>query len=188
MTRVALSIAHYSARQGASHGGVTEFAESTVWTQLIQDALDMYGVSYYPVPPGKLPTKIKALNAADCDLAIETHFNSAVGAKGCETLYCPGSTKGKRAAELMQEVLVDTLGVRDRGAKEGWYKMDRPGVLDFYGDVDGDETPDYFLRATNCTALILEPEFIQNLEWIQSHRWQASEAIGLAIRNILREF
>ena len=44
--------------------------------------------------------------------------------------------------------------------------MDRPGVIDYAGDVDGDEIIDYFLRKTMCPALIIEPEFVQNYDLI----------------------
>jgi hypothetical protein len=73
----------------------------------------------------------------------------------------------------------------DRGAKEGWYKMDRPGVIDFYGDEDGDEMPDYFLRKTNCPALILEPEFIQQYGHIKNSRKVGTQAIAAAIQETL---
>ena len=40
--------------------------------------------------------------------------------------------------------------------------MDRPGVVDYPGDVDGDENKDAFLALTNCPAVITEAYFLDN--------------------------
>jgi hypothetical protein len=83
----------------------------------------------------------------------------------------------------MQKALINAMGrdAKNRGVKEGWYKMDRPGVKDYDGDVDGDENPDYFLAKTRPVSLILEPEFMQQLETIQSCREAACRAVCDAI-------
>lgn len=160
---VALSVAHYPERKGACYAGVCEHHESKMWTNTLQGLLEHMGYRVYRAPVGKLPLKVQSINAQNCDLAIEIHFNACgdCGASGTETLYCPGSTKGKLAAQCIQSSLVKALQRSDRGVKEGWYKMDRPGVIDWYGDEEGDEAPDYFLARTNCPALIIEPEFIE---------------------------
>jgi hypothetical protein len=163
-----------------------------VWTHNVANYLQNLAdrrVDVFLAPTGGLRNKVRAINAEHCDLAIEIHFNACgnCGASGCETLYFPGSTKGKAAAEIMQQALVDAMGNRDRGVKEGWYKMDRPGVVDWYGDEDGDEMPDYFLKATNCAALILEPEFIEKIPAKWDLVDDACKAIGEAIIRILQE-
>jgi hypothetical protein len=137
------------------------------------------------VEHGRLPDKVRQINQADCDLAIEIHFNAAanVNAKGAETLYFPGSNKGLQAAQFIQLPMAEAMETKSRGCKPGWYRMDRPGVVDFYGDEDGDEMPDYFLRATNCTALILEPEFLSQIEYIRLRRSACCFAIAKAIMN-----
>jgi hypothetical protein len=187
MSKVGFGIAHYPTRHGASHGNANEHDESKVWTALTVAALEEAGVVCTVGPVGSLRPKVEALNEAKCDLAIEIHFNSVSGgnAQGSETLYYPGSTKGKAAALIMQKHLSLAMGTPDRGAKEGWYKMDRPGVVDWYGDEDGDEMPDYFLRKTNCPSLILEPEFIQQYGHIKNSRKVGTTAIAKAVLEIL---
>jgi N-acetylmuramoyl-L-alanine amidase len=46
---------------------------------------------------------------------------------------------------------VQLTGERDRGVKEGWYKMDQ---------ANG---PDYFLSATKCPSVIVEGYFLDQL-------------------------
>jgi hypothetical protein len=65
------------------------------------------------------------------------------------------------------------MGIRDRGAKEGWYQM------------NPQKGPDYFLKATNCTALILEPEFIEHRDRIVGKREDGARAIADAIEEIV---
>jgi len=141
---------------------VCEHEQAAYWCAKIAQHLPST-IELFHVPTGPLKEKVEDINAQHCDLAVEVHFNACggCGAEGAETLYCPGSASGKEAAGYLQRAMA-TCGVRDRGVKEGWYRQDYPGRVDFDGDVDGDETPDYFLKATNCTALILEPEFIEN--------------------------
>lgn len=159
---IAISAGHYPTAPGACWNGVCEHELAVLWANIIYDELK-YRTPCVLVPTGKLPEKVAYINASEADLAVEIHFNSAGGhGSGAETLYCPGSAKGKIAADLVQHALVEAMRTKDRGVKEGWYRMDRPGIKDYPGDVDGDENPDYFLRETNCPAIIIEPEFIQN--------------------------
>lgn len=120
-------------------------------------------------------------------MAAEIHFNSAINANGkhvgsgCETLYYPGSAKGKIIAEEIQKAMRWSLGNKDRGIKEGWYRQDHPGRVDYHGDVEGDETILYFLEKTRCPAVIIEPEFIHHQTFIREMRVQGSESIGDAL-------
>ena len=188
--KVGSSVAHTQHKPGATYQDKNEYEESFIWTHMVIEFLKGTGIDTYRVPVGqRLAKKVSAINSQRCDLAIEIHFNACGGggASGCETLYYPGSTKGRVAAAVMQGYVYEAMHTRDRGAKEGWYKMDRPGVIDFYGDTDGDEMPDYFLRKTNCTALILEPEFLEQWQGIEDHRGAGCEAISLAIQELLSD-
>lgn len=187
MIRVAVSAGHNPSKVGACHEGFCEYPETEVWRDALTDALTARGIEVFVVDPTGLTAKVASLNAANCDMAIEVHFNACggCGASGAETLYYPGSAKGKVAAELVQAQLCAAMGNKDRGVKEGWYKMDRPGVVDFYGDEDGDEMPDYFLRKTNCTALIVEPEFVEFSERIVAKRGEACQAMADGIVDAL---
>ena len=65
--------------------------------------------------------------------------------------------------------------------------MDRPGIEDYPGDVEGDEKPDYFLKATKPVALILEPEFIHNRSAIETNRDAACKALAGGILKAVEE-
>lgn len=184
---IIISAGHHPSATGASHKGLTEYPETAVWAATIVHILkNTYRTRAKLCPTGTLPDKIrwiKEQNAKEgVSLAVELHFNSCEGggAEGCETLYYPGSELGKQMAELINPAMA-ALTTKDRGVKPGWYKMDRPGIIDFYGDVDGDETPDYFLRKTPCPALILEPQFIQEIAWIKRNRLACCRALAEAI-------
>ena len=184
--KVAVSVAHSEMKPGACHGGACEHGESLVWSLMVTDKL-ADPIECVMVQGESLTEKVAIVNEKQCDLALEIHFNSVAGGgvSGSETLYYPGSERGKEAAIIMQKHVVAAMQNPNRGVKEGWYKQDRPGIVDWYGDEDGDETPLYFLKATNCPALILEPEFIQQYGHIKNSRHVATEAIAKGIFEIL---
>ena len=168
---ILVSAGHYLQAQGASWNGHTEWPQAVLWRDLLVTYLQDLGEK---VPSVNLRDKVEYINAANAVCAVEIHFNSAkVGGvhvgSGCETLYHPGSIRGQQLAFRAHRALQNNFSP-DRGIKAGWYKMDRPGVVDYDGDVDGDETIDYFLRETHCPAIIIEPEFIHRWDLIEHHR------------------
>lgn len=184
---VAISAGHYPAARGAAYNGTYEYDETVPWQLLLAEKVNEFKggdrhlyVTGKIIGTGKLPQKVAEINAIKgCDLAIEIHFNGAAdpSVSGCETLYYPGSEAGLAAAKQIQIPLYTAMRNKNRGIKEGWYKMDRPGVVDFDGDQDGDEQPDYFLAKTDCTSLILEPDFMGQIENIRAKREQACVVI-----------
>jgi len=98
------------------------------------------------IPPTILEEKVKLINKGKFHLAVEVHLNSSSdrNVSGTEVLYFPGSSWGRLYAARFQEELLYQLQVPDRGIKE------RKDL--------------YFLRATNCPAVITEGEFISNDE------------------------
>ena len=58
-------------------------------------------------------------NTSNSDLFISIHCNSAANenANGVEVLYYPTSVKGKKCAQQVQDELVNTTKLRDRGIK-----------------------------------------------------------------------
>ena len=150
--------------------------------QSIANAMQYDDLEVFIVPSGRLKKKVKWINKHNADLAVEIHFNACGGckAKGSETLYYPYSTRGKKVAEIIQKYLGDVCPP-SRGVKEGWWGMDRPGIEDYPGDVDGDEKPDFFLKYTNCPAVIVEPEFIHNVSVIEERREYGSYVLAAAI-------
>ena len=182
---IAISAGHHIDARGAAFEGFSEYPETEKWALFIWKAIcEKHSPELVVlVPVGTLPYKVRYINSAvdqiQLQLAVEVHFNSSFSGnqRGSETLYCPESEKGKLVAGIVQDGLAAVFPP-SRGIKEGWYKMGRPGVVDYGGDVDGDEKPDYFLRATHCPAIIIEPEFIQNSTGIIARREYACGLIA----------
>lgn len=185
---VALSIAHYPRKPGASGGGYNEHEHSLVWTDTLKSYLEDEGVLVVLAPIGGLRRKVEAINLADCDAAIEIHFNGSDNptVSGVETLYCPGSAVGKAFAWCVHEVFAPTMQCRDRGIKEGWYRMDKPYIEDYPGDVHGDEKKDFFLAQTVCPALIIEPEFMAQTGSILAYKDAACKAMAVGVLKFLK--
>lgn len=150
---VNIYVGHDETRQGAVWSGVTEFMLGSALVENISHP--QIRILQEDLP---LEKTVPHANAdPDCALAAELHFNAggSSNTEGCETLFCPGSCAGERAARAFQKAYLRNehqkhgIETRDRGVKEGWYRMKRNGTID------------YFLRATAMPAIILEPEFIQ---------------------------
>ena len=170
---ILISAGHHEGAQGASWNGYTEWPEARRW----RDNLAQYlgEDQAIPVPSGLLKDKVEFINASPATCAIEIHFNAAKNSngepvgRGCETLYYPGSIKGRELARTVHTPLTKMFHP-NRGLKEGWYRMDVPNQVDYHGDVEGDEKIDYFLQATHCPAVIIEPEFIHHMPQIERLR------------------
>ena len=161
MIKIAISVGHHPGAKGASYSDLVEFDLAEYWVNEILDQYDdLYDYEYncpifhlLPVPTGTLKEKVKFINENEFDYAIEMHFNSAgVTASGSETLYMPNSKRGKKLASIIQKNISVPLEIRDRGVKEGMY----------WSTSERTNTPLYFLRRTNCPAVIIEPNFLQS--------------------------
>ena len=121
-------------------------------SELVEPILVKRDVTY-----AQLPAKINALNPK---LIVEFHCNAADNktAGGTETLYS-GSAKNKPIAAMLQNAMLNSFGLRDRGLK-GLSKDDRGAHLIF---------------STNAPCFIVEPFFISN---------EAEETRGVANRDI----
>ena len=180
--KIAISAGHYPAKPGAVFEGRTEHELALPWRDALAEGLRRFGLQTVLVAPGTLTEKIRQVNSENCDLALEIHFNAAPSGKasGSETLYYPGSDAGKSLANAIQKEIA-SLCAPNRGAKEGWYRMDRPGHSDYPGDIEGDEVVDAWLRLTNCTALILEPYFMSEIVKIETKRYAVCNVIASAV-------
>jgi len=177
---ILISAGHYPGNPGACFQGTCEHEEATVWMEMLVAELSKHAPCL-AVPTGTLPQKVSYINTHSPMFAIEIHFNSSAGkARGFETLHYPGSVQGKLLAIVANDAIAQCFE-HNRGVKEGWYKMDAPGVEDYVGDVDGDESPHYFLQKTHCPAIIVEPEFIQRLDIIQKNREHVIEVLADAL-------
>lgn len=180
---IALSAGHYPEKPGAcwppDSARWCEHDLAAHWVDQVALILRQQ-VAVQIVPSGWLGDKVRFINGLkDCKLAAEIHFNSNPSAKarGSETLFYPGSARGRIAAEQVQRFL-GVVFPPDRGAKPGWYRMDAPGHVDYAGDVEGDEKVDYFLAKTVPVALIVEPEFIFNIKTLQDLELSGCRALA----------
>lgn len=183
MTQVLVSAGHFPAAPGAKFEDFVEHTEAVLWMNHVVDLLDQTGVVEVDrVPVGSLRPKVEFINRADPELAIEIHFNDFLkwidqngdnavdpgemfhSGKGCETLYYPNSTNGLRLAGYIQSHLA-TVFPPNRGAVEGYYRRNPAKGVDF------------FLRRTNCTSVIVEPEFVANAAKIRQLRMEGCQAI-----------
>jgi N-acetylmuramoyl-L-alanine amidase len=167
-----ISAGHYPSAPGAKWERFVEHDEATVWADLLVAQID----DSMRVPTGILRDKVNFINerVMNGDIAVEIHFNAArdknnnpVG-RGCETLYYPGSDRGEKLAEICQ-VALKSFYPPDRGAKEGWYRM------------DVSKGPDFFLAKTTCTAVIVEPEFVHRSQTIQDNSYLAINSLAKAL-------
>jgi len=176
---ILLSAGHYPAARGACYHDVCEHSEAVTWVEVTANLLrGRQQVAI--VPTGPLDEKVRWINQQpNVSLICEIHFNSDESRKqhGSETLYCPGSKIGAVLGGIVQAELAGVFPP-SRGAKEGWYRMDRPGHKDYPGDVEGDEVPDYILQHTRPYALIVEPEFIYNYHLIEERRHAGCAALA----------
>ncbi len=191
MPMILISAGHHEGAQGAQWNGHTEWREACRWRDYIAHRLGPD--KSIVVPSGLLGDKVLYVNRARATAAVEIHFNSAIVngqhvGDGCETLYHPGSVEGKNLAGHLQDAMVRIEGLRpDRNIKEGWYRQDAPGRVDYHGDHDGDEKPLYFLKATKCPAVIIEPQFMHHYDSIQYHRIAACEVLVEALLQYLND-
>lgn len=184
---ILLSAGHNPTSRGTHNGDVYEHDLAVPWVQRVFEILE-HQAPVEIVPTGSLREKVEYINSRPATIAVEIHFNANLNAAGSESIYFPTSKKGRDLALMVQE----QFGIRnifqpDRGVKEGWYRMDKPGVVDYAGDVDGDESFLYFVKATKCTSVIIEPEFIYNLDTIKSNMCRGCDAIAQALLEFYRE-
>ena len=172
-----ISAGHYPSAPGAKWERFVEHDEAVFWAAMLVGRIGIKRSML--VPTGVLKTKVDFINERimNGDIAVEIHFNAArdknnnpVG-KGCETLYYPGSEKGLAIAEAIQQVL-STIFPPNRGAKEGWYRMDPSRGADF------------FLAKTKCPSIIVEPEFVHRSEIIQEKREDAVAAMSTILMEL----
>lgn len=164
---------HYKAATGAKNrNGFSEYPETRLWAK---ELVACIGEKAIYVSSQPLTKKVRRINRIcgekEITLALEIHFNSAKNSagthvgEGSETLYYPGSIRGRELAVGVQGIISSVFSP-DRGVKEGWYRRRKTsGAL-------------YFLEHTRCPAIIIEPEFIQYQERITRRRDELCEKLG----------
>lgn len=93
-----------------------------------------------------LEDRVKIANDVNADIFISIHCNAASSykANGIESLYYPGSDKGKILAKEIQNTIIDKLNRTDRGIKT------RPDL--------------FVLKYTSMPTVLVECGFITNAE------------------------
>jgi len=171
--KIAICAGHHDGARGAVNRkhNLNEHDEAMIVVGHLIDKLRDAGHSV-SVFSGKLRRKITNINAGVFDLALDIHFNAG-GGRGCEVVHVPHSKTRRAQAAVMSESISQHMGLRDRGAKEGyWMGGEHPGTK-----------PDAFVSQTNCPAFIPEPLFIDNdgevEQWLVSGRHdQIADAIA----------
>lgn len=146
MKKCALVIGHKKSSPGASNEmGLTEFAFNEKLAMEIEDEVnDVVTQRIYRRTYNTLPSDINEFNP---DFIISLHCNAFnKTASGTEVLYYHRSTKGKLMAEILNEKLLEALGLNNRGIKPKSAE-DRGG---------------YLLKSTVAPCVIAEPFFIDN--------------------------
>ncbi|ARM71055.1 N-acetylmuramoyl-L-alanine amidase [Vibrio phage pVco-7] len=143
--KVCISVGHSPDEQGAYNEtfGITEFSYNTSLGKGVVEELEKLGHEVELVFRKSLAELPAQINRTKADVAVELHcnaFNKLVS--GSETLHYPKSRKGIKLAQYVQDAVVETLDIRDRGIKES--------------------TRELILRKTAMPCIILEPGFIDN--------------------------
>ena len=188
-----ISAGHHSTFKGARHLDFWEHDEALLWRDELVSLLGEKGRAVTSPPADVVAIteeelkdpkarqrvetaarmyKLNQINkAVDARLAVEVHFNSLDTTKtlpserGCLTYYYPGSSIGRSMAQRVQEVLRKFF-TPDLGAHDGYVQMNKSmGVI-------------WFLAMTKCPALIIEPQFIDRREDIQTKRHDCCVALA----------
>ena len=184
--KIALCSGHHKIAKGAVNKkhGLNEHDEAVKVNAYLADKLRSFGHTVDEIG-GTLSEKIAKINAGCYTLALDNHFNAG-GGRGCEVIHVPSSPTRHEQAKVMSASIATYMGLKDRGAKGGWHRMDQPGVVDYPGDIDGDEHMDAFVARTDCPAFIPEPFFMDNNAeveyWLVAGRHaQIADAIAVGI-------
>ena len=112
----------------------------------VRKYLEAHGHEAISISSKNLGFVCRTSNESKCDYFISIHCNSAINkeARGTETFYYKGSKTGQRLAQCINDEIVNTLGTRNRGIKEN--------------------NTFYVIKHTKCPAVLVECEFISNLD------------------------
>jgi len=176
-------IGHDIQAQGASSSnGLTEYAWNSVFVHELANRLfskyDKTIGLVFTRPAGRngLRKLTNYINDYAPKFVISFHCNAYDGkASGTETLYWHSSIEGKWMASRVQEAIVNTLRIPNRGLKP----------------ISKGERGWMILGLTQAPTIITEPFFIDNdrdLEVAQKKRNELLEAYEFAILEIARKF
>jgi len=144
---IALVVGHTEDKKGAKNKsfGVYEYNINNKLAKDIKKILsDKVDIVYRLNGYKNLPSDISKI---DPKFILSLHSNAFnTKASGSETLYYHKSKTGKMIAQVFQNLIVKSLGLKDRGIKSKTAE-DRGG---------------YLLKYTQAPCIIMEPYFIDN--------------------------
>ena len=141
MTKIFINPGHGGSDCGAVGNGLKESDVALKIGKRVETYLQAVGYSVKLFQYDGLAEICADSNMFKSDLFISIHCNAATGtAKGTET-YSSGGTKSTRLAELIQNQLVNSLPVVNRGVKTAGF---------------------YVLKNTDAPAVLVETAFIDN--------------------------
>ena len=146
--RICVNAGHFIGVDSGAVGqkGTQEAEINKIIADRVVNCLECKGYDVISVTSKSLGKICKTSNDFGADYFISIHCNSATNkqARGTETYYYKGTEKGKKLAQAINDEIVNTLGTRDRGIKTN-------PVF-------------YVVRNTIAPAVLVECEFISNLE------------------------
>jgi N-acetylmuramoyl-L-alanine amidase len=174
LPRVAVVVGHNSKATGADAPDPIgdEFGFNNLVADKMVELASEYGIeakrfnrSYTGSYSGEIRSAYAAVDNWNPVASIELHFNdSAPEANGTETLHS-GSPKSKALAKCVQDAMLSSLGLRDRGLKE-MAKTDRGGLS---------------VHAGKAPGILVEPFFCHNSKDFKS-------AVSLGIDGFARMY
>lgn len=143
MAKIFINPGHGGTDPGACGNGLQEAAVCLKIGRRVENYLRAVGYGVKLFQYDGLGTICNDANAWRADLFVSIHCNAATGnAKGTET-YSSGGSKSSRLAELIQNQLVNSLPVLNRGVKTANF---------------------YVLKNTDMPAILVETAFIDNAD------------------------
>ena len=136
--------------------------------------LNGYPVEYYQQKESHFEiAPLENKSGATCFISIHCNSFSSKEANGVEVLYCKGSEKGKKLAEITQKELVKATGLRDRGIKERddltvLNRTKAPAILVELGFISNKD---------DLYSLVLQPEIFANAIWEAIKRFNSEKLI-----------
>lgn len=147
---IAINAGHYQGRENYDPGacnetlGLTEVELNVAVGRKVEQLLIDEGHQVVYIHKGELQEITDASNEANADVFVSIHCNSAgnTEAHGVETFCHATSKNGSRLATLVQNQMVNFLGLTDRGVKTEAL---------------------YVTKHTDAVAILVEIGFISNL-------------------------
>ena len=164
--RVALVVGHRKSDHGAvsnpafENGGISEWDYNDSLARAVAGMIcGMHvDVVHRHDSPGGYNTLPYTVNELRPDFIISFHLNAVFdsSAHGSETLHWRGSVNGQRLAGILQNHVLDQLGLRDRGVKSRYGEIQN-------GKWVGDRGS-WILGRTAAPCVMGEPGFASNEE------------------------